>query len=240
MKTRNSKTGILGFSSSLELRTFRSSSRSARGFALIELLVAVVLFGVITSFIILAYNRVGGQIFVTTLAYEIALSFREAQSYGMSVHAFRPSGGSGAGDFDVGYGIHFDSRNLGTYLMFADQGGQAGDGLFNGTYGTEYNSTGCISTTECIRVFKIEKGNLISKFCGMRADNGAEDCHSATTTAITFLDVAFLRPNPDAIITTSETVLVGQKYKAASVHLRSPTGENRKVEVWNTGQISIK
>lgn len=231
------------------------NSRSARGFALIELLVAVTLFGLITVFVLLAYNRVGSQLFLSTLAYEIALSFREAQSSGVSVHEFRVGAG---GTFDVGYGLHFDIGSKNTFAMFADQGGVVGDGMLNGAYGTAYNTTGCLNTTECDSVVKFERGNTIYKFCGVLSDDGGrdsadtekhEECSFVTPPGIgstppanppqtiSYLDVTFLRPNPDAIIKTSNA---GQAYRAARVYVVSPTGERKVIEVVNTGQISIK
>ena len=219
------------------------------GFALVELLVAVALFGIISSFVIIAYSRISGQLSLTTLAYEVALSFREAQSYGVSVHEFT---GGQTDTFDVGYGLHFDAGNLNTYVMFADAGGVEGDGRFNGQYGGEYNDTGCLDPDECMSVFRMEKGNKLYKFCGVLAGDQGRDVPDAfkqeecsvepsppggPNGTISFIDVTFLRPNPDALIATSE---VGQQYKAARVYIISPTGDKRVIEVVNTGQISIK
>lgn len=213
-----------------------------------ELLVALALLGVISVFILLAYSRVSGQLFVTTLAYELALSFRQAQSYGVSVHQF------GLGEdatFDVGYGLHFDPASANSYALFADQGegGAAGNKLFDGAYSAE----GCIISSECVSVFRLERGNTLYKFCGVLTTGDAgrdapdanknEECNVNSLPAgnqnITFLDVTFLRPNPDAIIRTNrsaDSVL----YKAARVYVISPTGEKRVVEVMTTGQISVK
>lgn len=220
------------------------------GFSLVELLVAIALFGTIASLILFSYRKVSNQLFVTTLAYEIALSLRQAQSYGVSVHEFRDGE---TGTFDVGYGLHFDSGSLKTYALFADRGGETGDATFNGSYGTAYNNTGCLSATECISVFLLENGNSISKFCGVlptgdlgrdAADsNKNEECNvnslPASNPTITYLDVTFLRPNPDATIKTNQNIF-GSRYKAARIYVISPAGDRRAVELVNTGQISIK
>ncbi len=227
-----------------------------QGFALIELLVAVSLFGIISTAVIFAYDKVSGQLFVTTLAYELALSFRQAQSYGVSVHQFKEGDPKA---FDVGYGLHFDLGDPAkkTYILFGDQGGVSGDAKFNGSFGVGYDATGCQNTPtnpECVNVFRLEKGNTIRKFCGVLAgDKGrdvddkdkSEECSVDSTPPgnppplITSLDVTFLRPDPDAIIRTSRSV-GGAKYKAARVYIISPTGVGRVIEVVNTGQISIK
>ncbi len=228
-------------------------SRFAGGFALIELLIAVVLFGIISTFILIAYGKVSRQLFLTSLAYEVALSFREAQSYGVSVHQFQAGGGQFE-TFDVGYGLHFDQGSMNTYALFSDSGGVAGNSVFDGTFGASYTASGCVNTAECVSVSRIEKGNLIYKFCGVLpfGDGGRdasdeakqEECniHSLpqTNSVISFLDVTFLRPNPDAIITTSQTRAMGQKYKAARIYLIAPSGDKRIVEVNTTGEISIK
>lgn len=221
------------------------------GFALIELLIAVVLFGIISTFVILAYNRVSGQLFLGTLAYDLALSFRQSQSYGVSVHQFQ---GGGSATFDIGYGLHFDSnpQAKSSYAMFADANGILGNGLLDGGFGGAYDATGChVNNPECISVFKLERGNTIYKFCGVLVgDEGRdavdalknEECNVDSTSGnsnITFLDVTFLRPNPDAIIKTSRSA-DGVQYVSARVYVKSPTGEKRVVEVVNTGQISIK
>ncbi|MDO8594705.1 MAG: type II secretion system protein [bacterium] len=233
----------------LRLNSIFILHNSARkGFALVELLIAVTIFGIITTFVLLAYNRVSEQLSLTTLAYELALSFRQAQSYGVSVHQF-------GGSFDVGYGLHFDPGSNSTYALFADEKGVYGDSVLSGGYDFSYGDTGCLTPTECVNVFRLEKGNTIDKFCGVLSGDGGrdvpdeqkdEECNVSSTPpsnpppTITFLDVTFLRPNPDAIITTNRTVSDGQQYKAARVYVVSPRGIKRVIEVVNTGQISLK
>lgn len=225
-----------------------ASARSG-GFALLELLVAVVLFGIITTMVLLAYSRVGEQLFMTTLAYEVALSFRQAQSYGVSVREFR---GGGAQTFEAAYGLHFDGGSDKQFVLFAD-GNMGGNRL---RYDGVHDGSGCLagSGSECVSLVRIERGNQILKFCGVLLLDGGrdkpdeekrEECNMASTPpsnpspAISFLDVLFLRPNPDANIRTDRSG-VGERYKAARVYLVSPRGERRVVEVVNTGQISLK
>ena len=52
------------------------------------------------------------------LTYDVALSIRQAQTYGISVRKFTPSGGSG--QFAQGYGVSFQLPSPTTYLIFAD------------------------------------------------------------------------------------------------------------------------
>lgn len=199
--------------------------KASRGFALIELLIAVVLFGVITSFVLVAYSKVSEQLFMTSLAYETALSFRQAQSYGVSVKQFGTT-------FDSAYGIHLSAIVDKRFVFFADADQ---DGIYKTGGDSE---TGCITGTgsECVSVYQVERNNKVDKFCGVPAGIEPEECSKDSVTLISFLDVSFLRPNPDAVIRTDQSTT----YKAARVYLKSPSGIERIVEVWNTGQISIK
>jgi len=217
-------------------RCIQPTSSQNRGFALIELLIAVTLFGVVTAFVLLAYGKVSEQLYMTSLAYETALSFREAQSYGVSVKQF-------AGSFDYAYGLHFNTGVNARFVFFADVDG---DTLYN--VGDD-DETGCLLSDggECSSIYRLEKANRIKKFCGVLAtdmwpegdkqEECSVDSEPESNKTITFLDVSFLRPNPDAIIRTS---LPDSSYKASRVYFISPTNIERIVEVWNTGQVSIK
>lgn len=186
------------------------SEHPKSGFALVELLLAIALFGLISAFLVLIYHKMGDQLFLTATAYDLGLSFRETQSYGVSVRQ------NAAGGFESGYGLHFDTTSATTFVRFADAPGA-----------NQY----FYDSAEAIGTLRIERGNRILKFCGVFADN-TEQC------ALSFLDVVFVRPNPDAVIRTNKSDT--ETYKAARIYLVSPTGDTRKIEVFNTGQISIK
>ncbi len=185
------------------------------GFALIELLLAIALFGLISGFLVLIYQKMGDQLFLTATAYDIGLSFRETQSYGVSVKAQRVNE---VDTFTSGYGLHFDTASATTFVRFADAPG-------NGQF--------FYDPSEAIGTLRIERNNRILKFCGILVDSDStEQCD------LSFLDVVFVRPNPDAVIRTNKSDT--EAYKAARVYIASPTGDTRVIEVVNTGQISIK
>ena len=214
------------------------------GFALIELLLAVTLFGIVASFLIVVYQRVSDQLLLTSSGYDVALSFRETQSYGVSVKQ------GISGSFDAGYGLHFDKGSTATFVRFVDApAGGSGTPFF---YDGQDTTIGCVSG-ECLSVLRLERGNTIQKFCGVLTDDGGrdappaakhEECSTASTPpsapppTIAFLDVVFRRPNPDAVIRTDRSSQV--LYKAARVYLLSPKGDTRVIEVVTTGQISVK
>jgi len=218
------------FVGKLKARSYKL--KASGGFALLELLVAVVLFGIITAFVLFSYHKVSEQLFMTTLAFETAFTLRQAQSYGISVRQFGADSGA---TFEAAYGVHFNATVSDRFIFFADSDK-------NGRYTTGGDdSNGCIRvpTSECVDVYRIGRSNRIEKFCAARATNDGDECSTGTPTALLNLDVMFLRPNPDSIFYTDHSIS-GTTYKSATIHLISPNNLKRRVEVWNTGQISIK
>jgi prepilin-type N-terminal cleavage/methylation domain-containing protein len=146
-----------------------------KGFTLVELLVSISIFTVITSVAIFNHSQFNGSVLLTNLSYEIALSVRQAQSYGISVRE------NSAQNFNSGYGVHFDTTVPTQYILFEDKTG-----------GTPYVHDG---SDIDIQTYTIEKGNKVAKVCL----DGVKPCSS------TSVDISFSRPNPDAYIYSGGT-----------------------------------
>lgn len=172
---------------------------------------------------------------ITNLAYDVALTMRQAQVYGISVRKVKGVvDPEGIAQFDRSYGIHFDS-NKGYYILFADADNDK-------KYNTASNSdTGCLSSPssglpECVSFFKIEQGNYIKQFCG-----GADCYGSLTNGRIDRLEILFHRPEPEPIIKGYKLgSLISSDYASASVLVSSPQGATKSICLSATGQMSIK
>ena len=182
-----------------------------RGFSLIELLISVSIFIIITSVVLAKYQGFNGGVVLTNLAYDIALSIRQAQVYGISVR----ESATGSSNFGLRYGIHFDSGNPTSFILFIDT-----------------NSNDKYDNGELIETNSIRQDNAISDFCGITSAGGNQCWKNSTVTS---LDITFLRPNPDALINTN----IGGNYRSATITVSSPRGTSRTVRVENTGQISV-
>lgn len=152
-------------------------SRSVRAFSLIELLVAVSIFVVISTVILTNHSRFNSSVLLGALAYDIALSIREAQVFGTSVREFDSS-------FQVGYGMRFSDAT--SYAFFVD---------------TNMNYAYDDGIDSIIRTYSVGRGHTIAYFCGTSTE-GVEEC--SHTDGITNLNVVFFRPDPDAFITSNE------------------------------------
>ena len=177
------------------------------------------IFLIITSVVMVSQSRFGGSILITNLAYDVALGIRQAQVYGTSMKQ------NSANTFK-GYGVYFASTDR--FVLFVDLDD-------NGLYNTNsHDSEGCNpGITECVSVFKIEKGNAITQLC---ATVGlVNEC------SINRLEILFHRPDPEPTIAG----FVGGTpvfYQAASITVTSPAPQSvsKTVNVLASGQISVQ
>lgn len=83
-----------------------------RGFTLMEMVVTVGIFALISTIIIVRNAQFDNETLLQNLAYDIALSVRQAQQFGVNVRASE-------GVFSGSYGMHFTAESS-TYVMFTD------------------------------------------------------------------------------------------------------------------------
>lgn len=199
-----------------------------KGFTLIELLVVMGIFVLISILILANYSRFNSATLLTDLAYDVAISVREAQVYGVSVQGLTQGA---IQNFNVAYGMHFDTiantpcpNPLTCFFLFAD---------------TNNNLQYDAGDTP-VQVYSAGLNHHISKICV--TDSSGTYCSTDTLNPVTAVDIVFKRPNPDANI-QAEFALSGYSaspFSQATVTVNSPNGgETRTVTVYVTGQISI-
>jgi hypothetical protein len=137
---------------------------------------------VITTIILANYSQFGGAVTLRNLAYEVALSVREAQTYGISVRRF------GDDVFSAGYGVHVRESSPTTYILYADT-------IENGYY----------DAGETVESFSLGSGFIIQDICIVPAGSETENCN------VERLDVIFERPEPDAKIRFNDGTLLNQR-----------------------------
>jgi type II secretory pathway pseudopilin PulG len=209
----------------LFLRTAPLSGNA--GFSVLELIITISIFVVLTTGFLLNYNSFNKRITLDTLAQEIAQWARETQISAMGVKR-----SSAVLSTHSGYGLHFDIATPDRFIYFADR-------LANQN---RYDAgTGACGTagTECERVVMLPVGNVISALCGETSSNGAT-CTGGVFKNSNVFDVVFTRPNPDASILGD---LSGSSfptaYSRARITVTSVKGYSRTIEIWTTGQITV-
>jgi len=202
-----------------------SIKNSSSGFSLIELLVVLAIFSVITAVVLVQGSRFDSSILLTNLAYETALTVREAQVYGISVKGENIASSLA---FQHAYGVYFNSLDDKSITSFADRNDNqiydSGDSVCGG------------ASSECLDILKISRGNHISKICATSTGVSATTYCSDTDSSFNDLSLTFKRPDPDAIIKNG----LGT-FKNVSIYLTSADGASSRIlKVESTGQISVE
>lgn len=199
----------------LKPKTYSLTSAS-RGFTLIELLVVAGIVVVVTSIILANNSQFGGMITLENLSYDMALSIRQAQVYGIAVRRF------GSNNYNVGYGMHFEKTSATSYTLFGDAI------LANGFY----------DQGELVQLSTLQGGYRISDLCVRQSGSLATTC-ATYTCGLDKLDILFKRPEPDAFIRANGDSALNE---AACIIITSPrsTADKRSIVVEATGQISVQ
>ena len=186
---------------------------SKRGFTLIEMLVVTSIMILISGLLLASNSRFGGTVQLESLAYDIGLSIRQAQVYGISVRQFSP------GVYTAGYGMHFEMSSPTSYVLFGDA----------------VSANGLYDTGELVTSTLISSGYSIKQLCVTKTGN-PEDC------TVTKVDLLFKRPEPHAFISANSlscTLLAGPCQESARIVVQSPRNDTMSIIVAVSGQISV-
>lgn len=215
----------------------QSRTRRQRGFTLIELLVVCAIIVVITALVLIDSNKFGGSVTLENFAYDVALTIRQAQVYGIAVERFgtncTPAPGSTC--FASGYGMNFKLSTPSTYLLFADEDG-------TGVYDPS------VSPSEIVDSDSIQQGYAITGLCVIPNTAITAKCQPVNE-----IDILYIRPEPEAYISSGGNGSPGGSYTMTSCYqnahycnyeaqitLTAPKGDQRTVVVDATGQISVQ
>ncbi len=224
------------------------NKQNQKGMTLIELLVALVIFSIITGVVLFNYGDFNASLTMQNLADDIALTVRRAQSYAIGVRGR-------SGEFNVGYGVHFD------VTPYNPEEDDAGKILYQGSNksfilykdnisgtSSEYHYTNteglCGGGTDCLEMLYITSSDYVSQIKVKVSGAGEQELGGDNPNGVS---IFFLRPSPEPYI----YVLEDNKYwgaaggKPAIEHvkikissLKDPDSE-KFITISNTGQISV-
>lgn len=182
------------------------------------------MFVIITGVVLVNSNKFDSTILLHNFAYDVALTIKQAQSYGVNVRE------SSSGFFTSAYGVYFDLAEVGgntNFVLFND---------FNNSSSTNSVTT-CTAESECIQKYTMTKGTIIQSICA-----GADEIRCSDAKRISIL---FQRPSLEAKIyaydiNDSQILLSGSLPSYAKIVLASTNGATSSVIVTSVGQIYIK
>ncbi len=240
---------------------------SKGGFSIIEMVVTIGIMSLIIAGMMIANSRYGDSLLVTNLAYDVALTAREAQAYGLSVKEWRE--GINLGDsFGAAYGLRFSKMDTNTayaskkFALFNDV---SENGINNWTcgYGIPVPATlsnckvGKVSQTdqtiEFMKEYNLGGGNRINRITVTKSDNSTiyYDFTNNTGT-LTFVDIVFKRPQIAPCFQTNDSNfkdLCPQDMRSPYLHLvksveisfSNASGKfKRSVVIDSIGRIYVK
>ena len=213
-----------------------------QAFTLVELLVTITIFVIMSGVVLFSQTKFNSSILLTNLAYDLALTVRQAQTFGVNIKQFDLGG---IAVFNP-YGVHIQMVNdrATQFFLFTDITEEAvGNPDFwsvdinddgqpdNVPESAIVTYTSCEKAEGCVTRQSLKRGNYISGVRRIEADG--------TVVALEAIDIMFVRPNPEAII-WGEVDDEVERYDSVVICLSEPDGvEHKAVEVRQTGQIEV-
>jgi prepilin-type N-terminal cleavage/methylation domain-containing protein len=202
---------------------------NVRGFTLVEMVVCIAIFAMMTALLVAKYGTFNQSVLLTDLAYDTAITVRTAQTYGLGVQS---TGGSNP--FNYAYGVEFCANVNGCGTIGSVHLTNNFFVLFSDVKNDKFFDAGNIQQS----IYTLTRGAIVSGIC-VTTDCTAPDGNLR-------LDITFKRPNPDAIICStakcenSTTHVPYPPYPFAGIFIKGTDGSTREVTIRNTGQISVQ
>ncbi len=196
-----------------------------RGFSLIELIVSIGIFTLMTALVVTKYGNFNQRTLLTDTAYDVALALHTAQNYGLSVK--NTSGGSNP--FGYAYAIDFVNSATGSAC-----GAVVSSNIRFALFADVVADGSCDGNDTAISSYALTRAATIASSGGLCVGTGASAC-----TAVTRMDVSFTRPNPEAKICASNGGAAVCGYTYAEIKIQSSDGTSRTISVRENGQISV-
>lgn len=202
---------LFTFDRRINLKRYKLNYFSNQGFTLIELMITVGIFVFMTALIMARYNDFYSGIIFKNMAYDIAVTIRQAQSYGISVKV-----DTGSSSFNKAYGVNFSSANPSKFSLYPYS-----------SFGSNYVFSG-----DPEKSYTLKFGATVNqRYVGSGFDS--------TILGVSVLDIIFQRPNPEAIICgTPSGGSIGCNYGYAKIVLRLGT-KTKEIEINRAGQVAI-
>lgn len=197
------------------------------GFTLIELMVVLTIIVTITMVILTSQSTFNKTLILANTAYDIALTLRSSQTYGLSSRAV-------VSTRNVGYGLNFQKVTPGSYTLFADTFPEPSafncHGIPpNGATAPDAKPGNCrYDSGEKVLDYTLGNNIIVSDFCAFAL--GSWSCAYARGGGLTSLNIVFARPNPDPFINVNGT--------KACLAISSPQGGSSFISVSASGEIT--
>lgn len=220
-----------------KLHKIKYNKKSARlnysgGVTLVELLVVIFIFVVISTTTIFSYGKFNSSLSIQNLADDIALSVRKAQGYAIGVRGY-------GGLFTEGYGVHFTTNtsvsdlsagSSKSFILFAD---------LDDDKQYDHTTTGLCGApeegNECLELLSISSADNISE---IYLNNNTYPIDDTDT-----IDLIFKRPNPEPSFCYRGEGIGACDFDISNIKVNISTDIDptihKVITISNNGQISV-
>lgn len=201
----------------------KSLKKNIRGFSLIEFIVVITIFSIMSAVSIFNYNQYVSTIEASNIAQDIAITIRQAQVYGLS------GSDDGVNVFDItrdqsirGVNFSFDSQNpSGVITLYED---------FN------RNNIYDLNSDRILDQFVIASQRV--RIIGFDFTSGTSECNENNLSRDE-TDISFQRPYPDAFISYGN--LSRQSSENITIYIGANCADNpTPITVNGIGNIGVK
>jgi len=202
-------------------------------------MVVLAIIVIITSVVFTNQSTFNKTLILSNTAYDIALTLRSTQTYGLSSRAAGTA-------TNVGYGMHLSNTVHNSFIVFADTAPDGSPGTLFCSAASSSGAPDCkpgdgIYTSggaspdalSAVQTYNLNNGIQVSDFCVYPAV-GSGSC--AVAGGLTALDIVFTRPNPNAIIRGSNGGPY-TAYSSACITVSSQSNTKRYIYIAASGQI---
>ncbi len=211
----------------------KTHTQLKKGFTILEMLMVLAIFTIITSVVMFQYGEFNSKTIMSNMAYEVALSIRQAQVYSLSVR-----GEAGATSFDNHYGVYINKemsdKEIAFFIDRMAANGDEPDGICSSDGATCLT---CIEGGECLEKITLTRDITIDSLC---VDVGIEPIDEdgvCLGESVDDLTVTFERPNPNSVIYVDGALQTGS---SAAIILKTNFGNKSAILVRPSGQISVQ
>ncbi|MDD3531349.1 MAG: type II secretion system protein [Candidatus Pacebacteria bacterium] len=211
----------------------------SKGFSLIELLVAFGIITVLMSVVLSSQSTFNKSLVLSNTAYDIALTLRSAETFGLSARGSSVS-------TSAGYGLHFSSGSPGSFTLFSDTLPLPGSSSschevpIGGADAPDAKPGNCVydGQSEKVTDYALGNGIIINDFCAKSISWSCVQAHGSYSGGLSSLDIIFARPNPSPFMSTNGSYSAVSPVTEACISVVSPQGGSpRYISIEASGQI---
>jgi type II secretory pathway pseudopilin PulG len=215
-------------------------TESNKAFTLVELMVSVGIFVLMTVLLIVKFGNFNQGVLLTNTAYDIALIMRTAQTFGLSVS--NAAQDSGTSEFKYPYGVNVSTISSAPgandsvknrVILFADSNPATTPPGPDGAYSS---AAGAFDIPK--QVYNLTRGAYVSSICIGASESDCPEINPVNNA--TNVSITFKRPDPKSLICGVSTGCSGNTFsKFAKITISGSDGSQRYITVRENGQISI-